>query len=356
MKLEKQKEFTIPTAIHALAASTDGSRLFAACLDGRVLEIDPETGGITEFAERHGSFASGCVLLADGKTLITSGYDGMLFWHDTATRKCWRRVKAHTFWSWKMALSPDDRQVASVSGQYLAGGLKYEPQPSDEPCVKVLDVATGDVVRELPHLPPVLCVAFSPDSRYVAAANMMGGIRVWDLESAGTDPVADFNSPDFTSWGSTKSHHFCGGIYDIQFSPDGNAVIVCGMGPMVDPMAGNGKMTWQRWNWKVSPAAKLDQIKDGENGAGLMESLAWHPDGSAFVMAGRQAQGTWSAAVFQSGDGSLACSMDTKCRITKALFTGSDGILWLAGAQGQPGREKGVWRDYGRLLRCRIES
>ena len=36
-------------------------------------------------------------------------------------------MKAHDFWSWQLALSPDGSRVASVTGQYLAGGWKYEP-------------------------------------------------------------------------------------------------------------------------------------------------------------------------------------------------------------------------------------
>jgi hypothetical protein len=55
-------------------------------------------------------------------------------------------------------------------------------------------------------------------------------------------------------------------------------------------MAGNGKMTWQRWNWRS--AERLDQIKDGQHSSGLMESVCWAPDGGHFLMAGRQAQGT----------------------------------------------------------------
>src|SRR5262249_46912755 len=158
--------------------------------------------------------------------------------------------------------------------------------------------------------------------------------------AAGSEPVAQWKSPDFTSWGSIKTHHYCGGIYGLAFSPDGVALLCCGMGPMTDPMAGNGKMTWQRWNWQKS--AKTDQIKDGQHGSGLMESVAWHPSGEHFAMAGRQAQGTWNAAIFSARDGSLVQSIDTKKRITHAFFTEDGQTLVLSGATSQE-RKQGAW-------------
>ena len=79
---------------------------------------------------------------------------------------------------------------------------------------------------------------------------MMGEVRVYRVsKGTGVEPVARWTTPDFTSWGTTKTHHYCGGIYALAFSPDGSVLLGCGMGPMGDPMAGNGKMTWQRWNW-----------------------------------------------------------------------------------------------------------
>ena len=66
-----------------------------------------------------------------------------------------------------------------------------------------------------------------------AAANMMGEVRVWNLQAiADGKPAAQWTSPDFTSWGTTKTHHYCGGIYGLAFSPDGSALLGCGMGPM----------------------------------------------------------------------------------------------------------------------------
>ena len=346
MKLTKVKDLSLPTGVLGLAMAADASRLYAACMDGMLYECDPAAGTVTPFAAKHGSFASGCVLLPDGKTLISAGYDGWLLWHDVESKQCFRRLQAHAFWSWQLALSADGSRVASVTGQYLAGGEKYEPAAAAEPTVKVYNTLTGDLARELEHVPPVLSVGFAPDGQHLAAANMMGEVRVWDLRTGKI--AAQFTTPDFTSWGIIKSPHYCGGIYGLAFAPDGASLLCCGMGPMGDPMAGNGKMTWQRWDWRASPPKKLGQIADGAGGAGLMEVLRLAPSGG-FLMAGRQAQGTWNAAIF-ADDGKLLASLDTKSRVTRAAFAPDGQTLYLAAAVGQPKRTKdGKWPDSGRV-------
>ena len=348
MKLEKPRDLLLPTGVLGLAAAPDSSRLYAACMDGRIFEIDPASGATTAFSTKHASYASGCVLLPDGKTLISAGYDGCLIWHDVEMRRSYRKVKAHDFWSWQIALSPDGGRVATVTGQFLAGSEKYEPAPAAEPTVKIYDTATGDLLQSLSHMPPVLSVAFSHDGQHVAAANMMGEVRVWDVVSGTQD--AQFTTPDFTSWGIIKSPHYLGGIYGLAFARDGASLLCCGMGPMGDPMAGNGKQTWQRWSWRESPPRMLEQIRDGEHGTGLMETLAHSSDGKSFVMAGRQAQGTWNAALFSTTDGKLITSLDTKSRVTRSVFSADGKTLFLAAAAGQPPRDKeGKWPHYGKI-------
>jgi WD40 repeat protein len=348
MKLEMPRDISLPTGVLGLASSPDGTRLYTACMDGQLFEVDPASGASTPFIGKHTSFASGCVALPDGKTVITAGYDGYLVWHDVETKRSYRRLKAHDFWSWQIALSPDGSRVASVTGQYLAGGEKYEPAACGEKTVKVFDTTTGDMVCEFDHLPPVLSVCFTPDGRHIAAANMMGEVRVWEIANASL--AAEFKSPDFTSWGIIKSPHYCGGIYGLAFAPDGASLLCCGMGPMGDPMAGNGKMTWQRWAWHDTPPHMLEQIRDGEHGSGLMEALAHSPVDKTFLMAGRQAQGTWTAALFSTEDGKLISSLDTKSRVTRALFSADGRTLYLSAAVGQPNRTKeGTWPSYGRI-------
>jgi len=355
MKLTLVHDHKLPTGALGLALVPDGSRAFCACADGALYAVDIATGKAEAFAEKHQSFASGCVLPPDGRIVISGGYDGKLLWHDVESRRCLRTVQAHKFWNWQLALTPDGSRLATTTGQYLAGGWKYEPAAEVEPSVKVFDAASGELVATFSHTPPVLSCAFSRDGRHLAAANMMGEVRVWEMQ-AGTNakPLAQWTSPDFTSWGSVKSHHYCGGIYGLAFSPDDTSLLGCGMGPMTDPMAGNGKMTWQRWHWRKGE--QLGQIKDDQRGAGLMETVVWQPDGQRFVMAGRQAQGNWNAALFSAADGGLLCSLDTKSRITHAQFTADGQSLIVCGANGQPQRKDGAWVPWGRLQRYRLEA
>lgn len=355
MKFTRVSEHKLPTGLLGLAITTDGTRAFATCADGLLYQVDLASGKAEPFETPHASYASGCVLLPGERTVISAGYDGFLHWHDVASRTCFRRVKAHQFWNWQLALSPDGTRLASTTGQYLPGGWKYEPAPSPEASVKVFDTETGDLLAAHDHTPPVLSCTFSPCGRYLASANMTGDVRIWDAEGAsGDEPLADFNSPDFTSWGTTKTHHYCGGIYGLAFAADGSSLLCCGMGPMGDPMAGNGKMTWQRWNWREGQ--RLDQIKDGQHGNGLMETLAWHPSGEHFVMAGRQAQGTWNLALFAAQDGSLVHSLDTKKRITHARFTADGKSLIIGGATGQPARKNNAWEAWGRVQVYKVEA
>ena len=339
-KLELKSEIKLPAAV--LAADFDGPRAYAACFDG-VYSVDLGTGRHRLLA-RHDSYASGACLLRQTGLLVSSGYDGTLRWHDPAALTTARVVQAHRFWSWQLQASRDERLIASVTGQYLPGGYEYQPAAETEPSVKVFDALTGELLHGFAHRPPVLSVAFSPDGRHLAAGNMMGEIRVWNLASG--EQVSEWTTPDFTSWGIIKSHHYIGGIFALEFTPEGGELLACGMGPMRDPMAGNGKQTWQRFTWR--DGKKTAQIAEDDHGNGLMESLAFHPAGDRFVMAGRLAQGKWNTALFDGG-GKLVHSLDTKMRVTDTIFSADGGELLLAGAVGQERKKNGQCPPFGRL-------
>jgi WD40 repeat protein len=242
-------------------------------------------------------------------------------------------------------VSRDGSLIASVTGRYEAGGYKYEPAPEREPSVKIFDARTGDLRHQFSHVPPVQAVAISPDGRHVAAGNLMGEIRVWDTSTG--KPVSQWTTPDLTSWGIIKSHHYLGGVFAMTFHPDGEELYVCGMGPMRDPMAGNGVQRWQRFAWREG--RKLDETHEGESGQGLMEALAFHPSKKLFAMAGRLFQGQWNLAFFETATGKNIHALDAKHRITDALFTSDGSHLVLAKAKGQEKKKDGQWPNYGAI-------
>jgi hypothetical protein len=354
--LTKYREYQLPTAVLDVAMVEDAGAYYAACMDG-VYRVDAESGEPRKLAE-HQSYVSGVAVATERNELITAGYDGALQWHGLDSGELIRRVEAHRFWSWQMALSPDQHLVASVSGQYLAGGEKYEPAEETEPSVRVYSVETGELAHEFSHLPPVQAVAFSPDNRYLAAANLMGDIRVWDLTTGHCE--AKWNTPDFTSWGIIKSHCYIGGIYGLQFSLDGEQLFAAGMGPMRDPMAGNGRQLWQRFAWREDPVRKVDETHQEDSGEGLMETLAIEPDQSLFVMAGRLRGGDWNVGLFDHASGRLRHSIKTGYRVTRARYhnrlparddsPSKDGLaLVVAGTKSQPNASKGDGAPFGRV-------
>ena len=333
----------LPTGVLAIAPARDPNQIFAACVDG-VYELHADSGEFTKLYA-HDSYVSGVVTLPGADTVISAGYDGHLKWFDLGRATVTRDVKAHRFWSWDMALAPDGKKLASVTGQYLAGGEKYEPRSQDEPCVKVFDAETGELVHSLTHVPSVQAVAISRDSRYVAAGNIMGEIRIWDIDSG--DMVAQWTTPDFTSWGIIKSHCYIGGVFALEFSLDGEHLLAAGMGPMRDPMAGNGRQLWQKFAFLEDPARKVAETKKGESGEGLMETLAFHPNGNCFLMGGRLRGGKWNAALFDSETGENIHAIDAKCRMTGAFFSADGDRLVMSGCIKQPKPKDGKYAHWG---------
>lgn len=348
--IEVDYRIKVPAGVLGCDATPDGQTLYAACIDGGIYRVDVASKKHEKIGQ-HESYASALVTLPQSSRVVSGGYDGYLRWFDQITGEEIRAIKAHDFWSWNMSASPDERYIASVTGQYMVGGYDYKPAPETEPSVKLFDADSGKLVREWSHLPPVQSVAFDPSSRYLAAGNRLGDVHIWDVENG--KQVASFNTPDFTTWGIKKSHFFAGGITASAFTLDGKDLLLAGQGEMTKPIASNGQQLWQRFAWTEKPARKADEVHEGQSGLGLMETLAVHPSGSCFLMAGRLNSGDWNAALFDRNTGGILHSISTKTRIADSVFSSDGSTLFLAGMTGQ-GKGNKLSNDYGTIDVCKV--
>src|SRR5579863_5314569 len=122
VKAEQAKIIKLPATVLGMDVSADASQLYAACMDGGVYQVDVKSGEFQQLY-RHESFASGVSVVPDTSLIISAGYDGALIWYEPAQKKQLRNVPAHQFWSWQSDVSSDGKYFASVTGQYLAGGI-----------------------------------------------------------------------------------------------------------------------------------------------------------------------------------------------------------------------------------------
>jgi outer membrane protein assembly factor BamB len=358
ISIKHAKDLKLPTGILALDLSADAKTAYVSCFDGGVYAVALENGERHELG-KHDSFASGVALLANSPLVVSAGFDGALHWHDTTERKTIRKIAAHNFWSWQLASNcgagfqpASEPLIASVTGQYICGGYKYEPLPEREPSVRVYDAKTGELRHSFSHVPPVQSVAFSSDGKFLAAGNLMGEVRVWELSTG--KQIANWTTPSFTGWGIIKGHYYTGGIFALHFAEKDEHLVLAGMGSTTDPAAGNGKQLWQRYSWR--DGKKLGETTDGDSGKGLMETLAFHPGGKTFVMGGRLENGKWTLSLFDAKTGSAIQSIDTKSRVTKALFTRDGSKLILGETLGQAKPDKDKIPDWGRISIYTVES
>jgi hypothetical protein len=101
----------------------------------------------------------------------------------------------------------------------------------------------------------------------------------------------------------------------------------------------------------------MAETKQDQAGEGLMETLALHPSGGWFVMAGRLRGGEWNAGLFASDSGERIGQLKTGVRITSARFTSDGQELLLGGMANQPGPDgEGNWGSFGVIDRFEVPA
>jgi len=251
----------------ALARVAGSDRLLYGCSDFKVYDLDlsqakPEPKELGA----HTSYVTGLALA--GKTAVSGSYDGRLIWWDIEARKQVRAIEAHTKWIRKVAVSPDGKTIASVA---------------DDMVCKLWDAADGKMLRELrghqemtpTHYPSMLFVCtFSPDGRFVATADKVGHIIVW--ETATGKQAATLDAPGMYTWDPVQRKHSIGGIRSLAFSPDGKFLASGGISKIGNVDHLEGKARLEIFDWQK--AEKTHEYAD-DKFKGLVEHLQFHPKG-----------------------------------------------------------------------------
>lgn len=277
--LKQVKDFSRQVITFAVARKTGTDAVYLGCSDFKVYAGDLAA---TKFEPKelyaHESYVTGVALA--GTTLVSGGYDGKLTWFDTQAGKTIRTHDAHAKWIRKVLATPDGKLIASVA---------------DDMVCRLWDAKDGKLVHELRghkertpnEFPSMLyAVAFSADGKHLATGDKVGHVVVWDVKSG--KELAAVEAPVMYTWDKTQRLHSIGGVRSVAFSPDGKSLAVGGMGKVgnIDHLEGRARV--EVFDWQ---AGKQTAEFPGDKFAGLVNKLAWAPDGSWLVGAGGAGEG-----------------------------------------------------------------
>lgn len=277
--LKQSKDFPRPVITFAVARLDGTDAAYFGCSDFKVYSADL-TASKFEPKElySHESYVTGVALA--GLTLVSGGYDGKLVWCDITTGEKIRTIDAHSKWIRKVISSPDARLIASVA---------------DDMVCRLWDAATGKMVHEMrghKEMTPnnytsmLYAVTFSDDGTLLATADKVGHIVVWDVKTG--KELGSCEAPIMYTWDPVQRLHSIGGVRSLAFSPDGTKLAAGGTGKIGNIDHLEAKSRVEVFDWK---AGKQIAEFPGDKFVGIVNRLAWAPDGSWLVCAGGAGEG-----------------------------------------------------------------
>lgn len=259
----------------SIARQPQSNRVFLGASDGKIYVGDAlaEKPEFTAW-DAHSSYVTGLVLAAGGQ-LISGSYDGRLVWKNSETGESIRSVDAHSRWIRRLAVSPAGKLVASVA---------------DDMVCRVWNAESGQMTQELrghaprtPHNFPSMLYGcgFSPDGAFLATADRVGHIVVWDVASG--KEAAALDVPEMYTWDPKQRIHSIGGPRCVAFSGDGALLAIGGMGQVGNIDHLEGKTRVEIFDWR-----KRERTHEfvGDSLKGLVERLVFHPAGEWLLAAG----------------------------------------------------------------------
>ena len=234
----------------------------------------------------------------DGKTIISSGFDGMVRIWEARTGK---EIRSLEIKAWLPSISISENGSRIVTGGYSLRGF------GKENAIRIWDAATGEVVKKLSvGQGGAFSVALSPNSSTLFAAVMEilgGSAAVWvlDIESGEQIRKLDMGPKP--------------GLVGLTLSPDGKTLVTT------------------HWEspptiWAAATGKEVRKLKIREGGVGIY-TVAFSPDGKTLATADLEG----AVDLWDPNTGKLRRQIAGRDKMIIALAYSPDGkILAMAAA------------------------
>ncbi|MFI5454569.1 MAG: protein kinase [Isosphaerales bacterium] len=233
----------------SIAFSPDGRRLASAGQDKAVRIWDTTNAGVLQTLRGHTDDVFSVAFSADGRWLASAGADRTVQIWDVATGAPLRTLRGLESPIASVAFAPNGRWLACGSGgSTTAGGVELWDLTTAEKVI-TLTGRSGPSERR-----GYMGIAFSPDSRWLAAGCDDGAITVWDMV-AGRQ--------------ARTLHGHTAGVRDVAFHPDGRRLA-----------SASGDHTVKLWD-----VAAGKEIAALPGHTSPVESVAFSPDGGRLASA-----------------------------------------------------------------------
>jgi WD40 repeat protein len=184
----------------------------------------------------------------DGTLWASGGIQGKVSVWDERGQTLYLSLSAHTDVVMSLAFSPDGRALASGS---LDGTIKLWDVGAI-PCGRPHEAGPRGTLLWMGLQKDPMLLAFSPDSRLLASADLYGAVQLWDTQSGENM--------------QTLAHP--GGGFAITWSPDGCLLATGGFDGVIrlwerQKMATGVELLAMQTNWMTSPVTGLAFAPDG---------------------------------------------------------------------------------------------